>query len=199
MKTLFNFNPTLKIIAACAATLLFAGCAQVAPERFYALNTTAIMPDVVYPKVTQEVVVRVQDVPEIVDRTQLVLIDNSSQVQILENERWAETLKSGMTRAIVANLASALPKSVVTSNISNDNKAWQVTIRITQMQANNDGNVILQARWAVKNDTGKVLDNGHIELQQALPNNPQPAQIVSTWSHQLAQLSGAIAKTLGYL
>jgi uncharacterized lipoprotein YmbA len=96
---------TLALIALTVTTA--AACASAPPERFYTLSSgvrsaaTARQP-------ARSVVVAPAALPEIVDRPQLVLRADENHVAILEQQRWAEPLRSGISRVVAEDLGKLL-------------------------------------------------------------------------------------------
>src|SRR5512137_2842751 len=87
----------------CLTAALLAGCSRSPRVTFYTLSATASSEAAAPAAVS--VAVGPVTLPSLVDQPQLVVRTSLNQVDILEIHRWAEPLKSGITRIIAADLA----------------------------------------------------------------------------------------------
>jgi uncharacterized protein len=102
-----GFGMALRLLAA-VMVLTASACATAPPERLYKLSPgvrSAARPDREH---SRSVVVAQAVLPEVVDRPQLVLRADENRVTILEQQRWAEPLRSGVSRVIAEDLAELL-------------------------------------------------------------------------------------------
>lgn len=89
---------------------VLAGCASAPKENFYVLSAGAPLErgHGVASLPNTRIVVGPVSITEIVDRPQIVTRVAPNQVAILEQERWAESLKNQITRVVGENLAMLL-------------------------------------------------------------------------------------------
>ena len=103
-------------LALAIALTMTAGCASAPPERFYTLAagvrdaaTTDAATDA--PGADgggRSIVVAPAALPESVDRPQLVTSAGGNRVAILEQQRWAEPLRTGIARVVAEDLGRLL-------------------------------------------------------------------------------------------
>jgi uncharacterized lipoprotein YmbA len=90
------------------ALLALAGCASAPPETFYTLSSGLRGEAVSGPRPARTVVVTRAAVAEVVDRPQLVVEGSGHRVAILEQQRWAEPLRAGISRVVAEDLERLL-------------------------------------------------------------------------------------------
>lgn len=83
-------------IPLCLAALVLSACAPAPRESFYTLNPTVpgLAPQLRNTADAFSVSVGPVRIPEIVDRPQLVIRKGPGQVDILEQHRWAQSLRT---------------------------------------------------------------------------------------------------------
>jgi len=101
------------LLAAAAATLM-SGCASTPQAKFYTLGARPAQENAQTAPARLSISIDAVTVPELVDRPQMVVRIDATQVRIDEYARWAEPLKSQITNVLVADLAQALPGALVT-------------------------------------------------------------------------------------
>ncbi|WP_173586095.1 PqiC family protein, partial [Methylogaea oryzae] len=93
---------TFRVLIACLA---LAGCGSSPKPRYYTLQMPPASAGQPSDKAQAGVVVGPVNLPEAVDRVQLVLRSGDNTVDISDAHRWAEPLKSQVARVLAANLA----------------------------------------------------------------------------------------------
>lgn len=173
-----------------------AACAGPARERFYHLDAVAAEGAAgAAGDYDGDLRVVVQDVPDAVDRPQIVLQSRPNEVEILENDRWAESVRSGITRALVQDLGHELPRAWVTAEGPlRGGRLLTVVVQVDVMRGARSGETLLAARWLVRGADGVPGASDRIELRRAAPGTP--AGVVAAWSADIALLAQAIARDL---
>ena len=100
---------------------------------------------------------------EVVDRPQLVIKLDPNQVQILEQQRWAQPLKNEIGRVVAKNLSTLLnthhvtnyPTSSMNTNLSSNLIAYKVLLNVQQFESNIGKNVVVTVNYSVR----KMTDN----------------------------------------
>jgi len=180
-------------LAPLLLAVALAACAGTSGERFYHLDAGPI--DSSLSDYDGDVRVVLQGVPEVVDRPQIVLQGRPNEIEVLENDRWAESVRSGVTRALVQDLGHALPRAWVTAEgPGRGGRAVTVFVQIDLMSGTRAGEVLLAARWLVRSGEGGAGVADRLELRRTAPGTP--AGIVAAWSAQIAMLAQAIAHSL---
>lgn len=192
--TIFHIDLRGMLFLLC---LTVAGCSTSSNEHFYALHVSSQVQHAVYEDYSKDVEIAVADVPEIVDRPQIVIFNNSTALNILDDERWAESLKSGISRLLVKDLSATLPKSRV-SAIADASKpdAVRVTVHIEEMEANSQGKITLIASWSILRNTATQFDSGRRVFERDAKSPMSAGDAVANWSDEMTSLSQAIARSL---
>jgi uncharacterized lipoprotein YmbA len=121
-------------------------------SRFYVLSdktlAAAPAPTGAFPGT---VVVHAAALPEMVDRPQLVVGSQGEQVVVLEQERWAEPLRTGIARFVAAHLARLLGTAAVsTSEDVITQPQYRVSIDVRRFDATPDSAVDIEVLWRVR-------------------------------------------------
>jgi len=183
--------------AAVAGGLAFAGCATSPATRFYVL--TPIPRDAIEPAPVAEgrtIGVRSVELPDELDRPQIVTRIGPNTVHLAEFDRWSASLRDSAKQLIAANLATLLPGDQVavypwTSATSVDR---QVIVEITRFDGALGGRCVLQARWQVLGSRGTPVLSGQSTLSE--PSGGDYAALVAAQSRLLGALSLEIARAL---
>ena len=134
--------------------MLLAGCAGTEPSRFYMLTP---MPgsdaEVLSETVAQDVSVGVGpiNIPDYLDRQQIVTSSNQNEIKMSEFDRWAGSLKDSFARVLSENLSVLLSTDSVflfpwRGAITVD---YHIGLEVIQFDGELDGNASLIARWAI--------------------------------------------------
>ena len=102
---------TLKRIACLTTIVLLGACASQPLPRHVTLDDGR--PRMARSLSTPSVVISRTNVPDLVDRPQLVLRTNGNQVMLSEQYRWAEPLRHEIPRVIANDLGELLDSSAV--------------------------------------------------------------------------------------
>lgn len=180
-------------VAAVVLAVGLAACASTAVEHFYHLDAVAAEgPAADY---DGDVRLVVQSLPDALDRPQIVLQGEPNELEVLENDRWAEPLRSGVTRVLVQDLGQSLPRAWVSAEgPARGGRAVTVYVHIDILAGDRAGAARLSARWLVRGAEGTAVVTDRLELRRAAPGTP--AGVVAAWSTQLAALAQAIARSL---
>ena len=186
-----------------AAISLFAGvltgCGSSPPARFYVLS---VAPSVATEGTEQaladySVTVGPVSLPDAVDRPQLVVRVGANQVALLEEHRWAEPLKSEISRVVAENLAQLLgAKQVVTypQNTSRD-PDYRVLLDIQRFDSAVGQSAQVDAVWTVRGAAGSTLKTGRTAAREATAGDSYDA-LVAAHSRALATVSAKIAEAI---
>jgi uncharacterized lipoprotein YmbA len=159
-----RLQTSLLALAALAACLAAAGCADSQPTRFY---TLAALPDAsgeATPALAPDLTVGVGPVtlPPYLDRPQLVTRAGSNRVVLADFDSWAEPLQGLFSRVLADNLALLLGTDDVLllpqRRLTPLN--YQVEVDVTRFDVDTSGNAILDARWWLFGRNGDKLLRG---------------------------------------
>ncbi|MDG6095726.1 PqiC family protein [Acetobacter sp. AN02] len=133
--------------AACALTLAasLAACAG-PPLKLYTLAPPSPPASGASPETTLQVDHVV--LPAYIDN-QDILTRNDNDVKRSDDGRWAETLSSGITDLLTADLASRQPKILVTKQITGGAPTARLDVTISRLDITTGGEGTLVAQWAI--------------------------------------------------
>jgi uncharacterized protein len=204
VKKLASVRRNAYLCASLAASFLSA-CASAPPAHYYTLlgspakeSASMLMfdhgPDVVIASV---------NVPEAVDRSEIVIRSGVNSVAIMENQRWAESLKQAIPRAIADDLSQILNGAtakgkdkgatvVVQSDHAGHDAKYHVYIDIIRYDSVLDDAAFIEAIWSVRLATAGQVAGGKSSLRVPV-RGPGFEHLVAAHATALAQLSSEIA------
>jgi len=130
------------------------------------------------------------ELPEYVNRPQMVTGDSGNELQRAEFEQWAEPLETNFTRVLAANLSTLLRTDRVAvfpwkGPVPLD---YQVVVEVTQFLGNPNGSVSLVALWRVLGKDGREA------LVSRQSSFTEPAG-----SQEYGALAAALSRTVAHL
>ncbi len=130
------------------------------------------------------------------DRPQLVLTLDANRVQLLENHRWAEPLKSAIPRVLAENLSRVLGTDQVSWHPQS--AAYRADYRILadfqRFEASGD-QVIVDTLWTVRSSSTAPAINGRSRIQEQIDGTGYEA-VAAAYSRALATVSAEIAAAI---
>jgi uncharacterized lipoprotein YmbA len=156
-------NTGLSRFVALSSILLSAflcGCGSSAPARFYALspvmgNATPGKNSAVPTPFT--VGVGPVEIPDFLERPNIVTRNGENGLEIAEYDRWAGSLKQDITRTLIQDLSAFLPPGVSVlfwkRSIPMD---CRVTVEVTRLDVIPGRTVLLRGQWAIFGREPKV-------------------------------------------
>ncbi len=147
-------HPTL---LAAILLLILVGCASSPPTRYYTLGT-GYRPAPAHQTSGQGVHVglwRVQ-LPEMLQRSEIVTRDDRYRVSLADLHRWAERLDDNISRRLAEELAQRLDSENISLSpwrayITND---YQVKIEFTRFDGTLGGDVVVSGTWLLLSGRG---------------------------------------------
>lgn len=179
---------------AVVVAALCAGCGSAPKERFYTLApaTGATPATNAPPRIS--VSIGPVKVPDAVDRPQMVVREGPNRVEILEQQRWAGSLRSEIGRALAAGVGERLPDARVSAADSQAVRgaAYRVAIDVERFDAALNDSVSVQALWTVRQEGGASLASGRYSASEPTGAGGYDA-IAAAYARTLAAMSGVIA------
>ena len=192
-KTLLN----LTWLSVCLAVLL--GCSGSPNTRFYVLSNlpnTAHLPN----STGQEVAVGVGpvDLPDYLDRPQIVTRNGQNELNMAEFDRWGETLKDNTKQVLAENLAILLPsKKVHTFPWKRSTTlGYQVVVKITRFDHTEGGDTVLHTRWSLSSGDGNTEFLTRETRYTDRPDGKSYADTVAAMNRVLAKFSKDVANAI---
>ncbi len=171
---------------------MLAGCGGVSPpERFYTLeargNTSAPVAAATY-----RVSIGPVNVPDLVNRPQMVFRVSPQRVVIAEQSRWAEPLDSAIGRVIAGNLARQVAGAAVVA--ANTDADIRVFIDIQSFESVPGREAAIELTWTLK-QRDKMATSGRLAWHEPVVGNDHEA-IVAAHELALAAISRGIADAI---
>ncbi|GAC1306424.1 MAG: PqiC family protein [Steroidobacteraceae bacterium] len=181
--------------AAASVALLVAACAS-APDRFYTLHTMpeSAGPASAHPSIHMQMAVTI---PVLVDRAELVVDTSSTEVQLLDHERWGAPLSDQVARTLAGDIELRRPDILVGDHAYDQSAAPTISVKvdIVRMSVRRGGPAQLEAHWRIV-DKQAGIDKIDTATFAATPASTAPAGIVDAYSETLSALAARLVDTL---
>ncbi|KPK13560.1 MAG: hypothetical protein AMJ67_17215 [Betaproteobacteria bacterium SG8_41] len=166
------------LIALIGAAGLAAGCGTTPEPAFYTLATEAGGASAQMPAIS--VIVGPVTLPEAVDRPQLVISAAGNRVQIEEFHRWAEPLKTGISRAVAMHLGRQLgtSRAGIFSDVTIGDPDYRVLIDMQRFESRPGEAATVEALWTVRSRDGRDR-TGHTLAREAVTDGSYDALIAA--------------------
>jgi uncharacterized lipoprotein YmbA len=180
-------------------SMLAGGCSTSPRASFYTLSPTT-PPATGAPVAVQQPPLRVTldaiTVPELVERPQFVLRTGATQVTIDEFARWADPLRSQISRVLTANLSQLLPGALVSgyAQAPDSPDAYRVRVDVQSFESAPGEMATIAVLWSVRPPKGAAV-SGRTIAHEAVSAAGYDA-LVDAHSRALAKLSGDIADAI---
>ncbi len=186
---------------AALLALLLGGCASTEPARFYVLAPVAApgsSPVTGQPNLG--VGVGPVEIPELLNRPQIVTRAGDHERRLAGFDRWAEPLADNVAGVLAENLASLLASERVTVFPWRPSTPLdaQVEVEVIRLDADAAGQCVLVARWTLLDPAGKTLLSRRTEYRETTASTETEA-VVAALSRALAALSRDVAAALAEL
>lgn len=182
---------TLAILTA----VLVNACGSSAKTYYYTLQSSAISVAASRSNI-DSIAITALSLPEIVDRSQLVLRSGDTQLLINDNHRWGQPLKSELTRNLAAHLAqeTGVARILLPGQTGHDEAEYKITIDILRFDSVPGTAAIIEASWSVRRK-GSPPQNGQTLLREAV-NDVGYDTLVTAHGRALARLGRSIAEMI---
>ena len=170
-------------------------CASSPPLRYYALDDGQPMA-VGQPNGVSVAVVQV-NLPELVDRPQLVARSNGHRVQMSETDRWAEPLRRQVPRLLARDLGVALDSGRVVAlgvDVREFDIDFKVTVDVQHLEVVLGQRVELDAVWRVERRNGPTVF-GRSQVVKGLTDKATADDYAAAVETE-RQVFGALAKDI---
>jgi uncharacterized lipoprotein YmbA len=185
-----------------AFLVVLGGCAGTSPPaNFYVLSSiteSAAAPAPVGNESSMAIGVGPVNLPDYLDRSQIVTRSSPNELKVAAFDRWAENLKSSFPRILMENLATLLNTDQVALYPWRNYATvkYQVIVDVVQFDAEKGGDAVLIARWTLlEGSGGKVLKRKKSNFSKSLHSNDYQS-IVSAQSQTVIEFSREIAEAI---
>jgi len=135
---------------------------------------------------------------EYIDRVNLVIQEDTNQLGVAEDHRWAGDLSTSIGRVTATNLGRRLH----TGNVRvypwqrDDEVRYQVTLDIRQLHASSDGYAVIEAGWRAYALPERRLIASHTFVDREPLTSDGYQALVAAQSRLISRLSADIAAKL---
>jgi hypothetical protein len=193
--TLSSVLPKCTCTFLCATLCaLLAACAA-PPSRYYSLEAPPLPTGQSASPVS--ISVGPTTVPEAIDRQQLVVRRSSNKLDMLEEDRWADTPKREIPRVLAAHLANLLPKAQIAPypQYASAAAAWQILLDVQTFDAKPGGAVTVELVWTLRRESDGQRSTWRMSEREPVQGT-SPEAVVAAWSRALAHLATQMADQL---
>jgi uncharacterized lipoprotein YmbA len=176
------------------AVVALAGCAANTPRtHYYTLDAVARSSNSAAGSTAATSTVRVSvwqvNIPEVVDRSQLVVRSAPNRVEIADFHRWAEPLRLGVARVVADDIAARLGDgfTVVSGQPGGLKPDVRVSLDVQKFEAVPGEGVTVEALWTVRPATGEAR-TGRSLAEERAPGQDYAA-IAAAFSRALARIA----------
>jgi uncharacterized protein len=145
------------------------------------------------------VLVRRVEVPTYLAKTNLVTMRSGIEVQYAVTQRWAEPLDQGLARAVAEDLSrdSRIRAYGFSPGAPPVAHSYDVWIRLERFEGNDNGEVVLRARWSVSSaDSSVPIASRMVDLRRSGWAPGDYPGLVRLLSAQVAEMSRQIAQAI---
>jgi uncharacterized lipoprotein YmbA len=180
--------------------LFVVGCsARGAVRTEYVLSSVAVSGPVAGTAVNPIISVGPVELPEYLDRPQIVTREAAGRLRASESHVWAEGLEAGLVRVIVDNLAHWVPSTRVRAFLSPlaPSADYRVEVRVSAFEVDaSREHVALDAYWTLVNaEDGRAIASRNIRVQEPVQGGAYD-DIVTAYDAAVGKLSRDIADAL---
>lgn len=176
-----------------ALTVLF-GCTAASPNvKYYTLNAPP------YPEAGGAagtvILLGPLTLPEIVDRVQLVVRSGDNRVKIIETSRWAQPLKSELSRALAANLARAIgtQRVFLAGQGITVEPDFRVSVDVLRFESWLGNDAIIEVLWTIRRKGGVLTGRS---IAQEKVGGADHDLLVAAYGRALEHISHEIADAI---
>ena len=180
--------------------LVLAGCAATPPTRFYTLmpmtQLQAAKPAVAAKKVT--VNITPVEIPDYLDRLQIVTRDGGNELKLADLDRWAGSLAENIALVLAENLSLLLGSEQVIAypRVQTAIPDYTVAVRVIQLDCIPGDQVQLKAQWTLLAGAERKESVTRMAAYTEKLGDRQYETMVAAVSRTLAQLSRDIAREI---
>ena len=193
--------PRFTVITLICSLTVLGGCASTEPSRFYILHSlSGSEAETQIAAAENGVAIGIGpiELPEYLDRPQIVTRLSKNELQLAEFDQWVEPLNHNLPRVLAENLSILLSTDRIftypwTGSAQID---YQVAVEVTRFDGTLGGDVLLNTRWSLLSlDDKKVLVKKKSTFRQSTSGGGYEA-LASAKSQALADLSREIADAI---
>lgn len=191
-------------IALTSLCLWLPGCGQsLPPPRLYVLSAAAAPAPPGNPSARPasasarpiSIGVGAANLPEYLDRPEIVVRSGPNELQLNDSDRWAERLSVNVSRAVAGNLALLMPNATVVVMPTRTDRGTDLDVALDLIAFEPDpaGNCSIAGRWVVTAADGRTeIASGRIAVNEQARGDGYAA-VAAAFSRGLAAVSTDIS------
>ncbi len=150
-------------LLACAMFLALTGClGSSRPSRFYTLAPLQVRDAPASSPTDATLAVGPLEIPDYVDRQQIVTRTGANELVVAEFDRWGGSLDNQITASLVATLRDRLVSQQIAvapwrSALLSGGAAYRVAVSVSRFDGIPGQSVVLQGRWQLTAQSGESL------------------------------------------
>jgi uncharacterized lipoprotein YmbA len=196
-----GFFKTVKLMLTFI-TLFLAGCSSSQRVEFYTLNPlTDVQAKANSPATDQKLTIGVGpvEIPEILDRPQIVTRSGPNKLNVDEFHRWASRIDESFAQVLAQNISLLLATDQVAVYPWNADfkPRYRIALKISYFEGQWGKDVLLEATWSV---SSRQSQQTHPKRKSVInePLSPEPdyEALVAAHSRAIARLSREIVKEI---
>jgi uncharacterized protein len=144
----------IRHVLASAISLALAGClGSSRPSRFYTLAPLQVRDGVGSTPTDAKLAVGPVEIPDSIDRPQIVTRTGANELVMAEFDRWGSALDSEISGSLVATLRDRLASQKVavapwrSATLSGGGATWRAAVSVSRFDGIPGQSVVLQGRW----------------------------------------------------
>lgn len=161
------FSPRIAVIL--VAGFLVACTSTVPPPRLFVLSPLKSLPAGDHTVAGPSILVAQTQVPDYLDRPQIVERTAANEMKLVDADQWAERLSINVSRVLAQNLSVMIPAdaNVAVAARSSLPYDYQVVLTLNNFELDQSGAAVLGGRWSVTNAEGtKELAAASVNLRE---------------------------------
>lgn len=186
--------------ALAGAALILSGCAVTPQARFYTLSPMAPQQADRPVAEGQKIVVNISPVelPDALNRLQIVTREGRNEMKLAEFDRWAGSLNENISLVLAENLAMLLGSEQVIAypRVQAASPDCTLAVRVLQLDCTPGDQVQLKAQWTIIAGTERKEAITRVTTYTEMLADKQYPTLVAAVSRALEQLSREIARAI---
>jgi uncharacterized lipoprotein YmbA len=145
------------------------------------------------------VLVRLAEVPTYLAKSSLVTMIGGIEVKYSATQRWAEPLDQGLSRAVAEDLSrnSKIRAYGFSPGAPPVDHSYDVWIRLERFEGNDNGEVVLRARWSVSTaGSSSPITSRTVDIRRDGWQPGDYAGLVRLLSEEVTEMSRQIAQAI---
>ncbi|SNB63264.1 hypothetical protein SAMN07250955_103296 [Arboricoccus pini] len=187
------------LVPALALLSTLAACASSVPIHYYLLEAKPPAGGLPAAGISS-IGVRPIDMPDYLDRAEIVTRGSDNRLEVNDLDRWGETLDALATRTLAADLRGALHTAsvVVLPTDLQPEPLRRLTVEVDRFEADAGNVVTLAGRWQLVDASERPTSGSPFLIKQAISTGPlgdtsQKGAMATAMSEALATLAAQIA------